>query len=88
MQGTIIPVGQHNGRWMYVIRTDNHYVYGPVWSPLSVRWSRTVVYYPLNTIGKKKPQCPQPAAPPASTLYRLIDETARAKELSKAEGAS
>jgi hypothetical protein len=78
--GTVIPVGEHSGRWMYVIRTDAHYVYGQVWAPTIGRWSRTVVYYPLTSVGKKKPQCPQPA-PPAMVPYGLIDETEKAKEL-------
>jgi hypothetical protein len=64
---------------MYVIRTDERYCYGPVWSPVAGRWSRIVVYYPRETIGKKIPMCARPLGAPA--LNRLVDGTAKAREL-------
>ena len=66
MKDMILAVGEHSGRWMFVLRSDDDYVYGPVWSPIAGRWSSTIVYYPIKTIGKKLPTCPRPVSiPPA-----------------------
>ena len=63
--GKVLAVGYYSGRWMYVVRVDEHNVYGRVWSTHSGRWSRSILWYPRDTIGKREPNSPMPRPPEA-----------------------
>ena len=67
MKDMIIAVGEVTGRWMYVVRSDETHVYGPVWGPIANRWSPTIRWYPITSIGKKQPPHPRPVGVPPRT---------------------
>jgi hypothetical protein len=67
MIGTVIAVGQHIGRWLYVTRVDEASVYGRIWKPSKNLWAKQDVWYAREAIDKTPPKCPRPA-PPNDTL--------------------
>ena len=69
MIGEIIPVGEHLGRWMFVTRLTEEFVFGRVWKPLARKWTIAEVYYPRDTIDKKPPACSKPLRPVERETY-------------------
>jgi len=67
MIGTVIAVGQHIGRWLYVTRIDEASVYGRIWKPSKNLWAKQDVWYAREAIDKTPPKCPRPA-PPRDTI--------------------
>lgn len=80
MKDMILSVGEHSPRWMYVLRSDENYVYGHVWAPIARRWSRTIVWYPISTIDKGRPACPRPVGMPLPTDRRNDGDKGRSLE--------